>query len=970
MATDDPGKIQSLSDGGVVAEHSPVEPFEFLAAPATSNEFNTARLRLIPIACFRIDDVRFKFDSSFVLPAIAPQLKALNNLLQKDANKGAPLSIFGHADPTFDGNFDLNSPTHQGGDEYNKTLSGRRAIAIYALLVRDAAIWNNLFSNRFGGDDWGEDSIRTMLDSTDPPAPSAGQGSSSSSFSSSATSADSAKNARARDIAHDSGQRQQLFLKYMNLLCEDLKLDKSKDFLARGAGPDQKGDVQGCSRFNPLLLFSQEDELEFKLGEQKKDKALLKTRNANNAPNRRVMVLVFRKGSQVVPSKWPCPTFKEGSAGCKKRFFSDGDTRRSTHAPGLDRKFTESKDTFACRFYQRISDNSPCQAATGLFGKLFMQVFDLDGRALLAKRKYTIRLSGDTDPTFTGVLNDDGILLHEFVPDGNYVLKVDGCDDESPMIVLDPSDPIPTVRCLETAALKVFITTTDGVPIEGAIVNVNGIGELKSDPDGVADFGLVKPGEFDFRATKADFVPDKGVTKDSASSSLVGGSDSSFFADVISLNDSANGKVLVANRKAKPVATLNAKKAPTVIKEIKGQLPGTRGLRSPATNGLPPSILPSSNSDSSTPVDAVTLIRSDLELTLEAITEPPGQPVTWSVVPNQSPATAPAFTPDAGGTKVQVKTDRSGSFSAVATVAGSTLRWNFVVVSVEVDVAKAQVKTAPFSAFEDAAVHIKSRPNPQGFNVPPDKVAAIVGDFVFGKQAWESELTVKLVGGGPQGNLGIDKVTPRYLQNLTGDFLAARYDKGAIGRSGLTNTPLGRILDAAGVAGSEPGPIVGVTPPPLVRPRWPVITEPGMVNVSFPNPADKSVVTIKMGDSPASGAFDAKISNSAGTQFATRLEGFLKFAAAVACWSTEAPNTIVVHAVTEWLADYNGRVEFPNGKSAAPEYKADFAHMTIVTPWGLIGAATGGLDAAHAGFETRNPLATTATNSAGQNNQF
>src|SRR5580704_440565 len=187
MAADDPGRIQSLSDGGVVGEHSPVEPFQFLAAPATSNEFNTARLRLIPIACFRIDDVRFKFDSSFVLPAIAPQLKALNNLLKKDANKGAPLSIFGHADPSFEGNFELTSPTHQQGDEYNKTLSGRRAIAIYALLVRDTAIWNSLFATRFGGDDWGEDSIRTMLVATDPPASSPPEGSSSSSSASSSS---------------------------------------------------------------------------------------------------------------------------------------------------------------------------------------------------------------------------------------------------------------------------------------------------------------------------------------------------------------------------------------------------------------------------------------------------------------------------------------------------------------------------------------------------------------------------------------------------------------------------------------------------------------------------------------------------------------------------------------------------------------------------------------------------------------
>lgn len=961
MAADEPGRIQSLSDGGVVGEHSPVEPFQFLAAPATSNEFNTARLRLIPIACFRIDDVRFKFDSSFVLPAIAPQLKALNNLLKKDANKGAPLSIFGHADPSFEGNFELTSPTHQQGDEYNKTLSGRRAIAIYALLVRDTAIWNSLFATRFGGDDWGEDSIRTMLVATDPPASSPPQGSSSSSSASS--SSDSASNSRVRDIAHDSGQRQQLFLKYMDVLCGDLKLDKSKDFLARGAGPDQKGDVQGCSRFNPLQLFSKEDELEFKLGGEKQDKAVLKTRNANNAPNRRVMVLVFRKGSQVLPSKWPCPTFKEGSSGCKKRFFSDGDTRRSTHVPGLDRKFTDSKDTFACRFYQRISDNSPCQAATGLFGKLFMQVFDLDGRALLAKRKYTIRLSGDTDPTFTGVLNDDGILLHDFVPDGNYVLKVDGCDDESAMIVLDPSDPVPTVRCLETAALKMFVTTTDGVPIEGATVNVTGLGELKSDPDGVADFGLVKPGEFDFRVVKNDFVPVQGVSKDS-SSGLVGGS--SLFADIISLNDSSNGKVLVANRKAKPVATLNAKVAPTVVKSINATLRGTFSTRTPLPKSLGVRSLASSSSSVSTPIDAVVLVRCDAEAELEAVTEPPGQSVTWAVVANQSSATPPAITPILGGTKANLKLDKAGSFSASATIGSSTILWNFVVVGLTVDVANAKINTR--DTFVDGGIFLKTHPNPQGFNLPKDFFSAFVGEFAFGKHAWDSEVTVKYAGGGPKGDVGLAKITPFYSQNITSSDVRGKYDGGAKGFNHLKQdlTFDKRILDVGGPAGSGPGPQIGITT--QGTPQWPVTTAPGMVNVSPLDPATNSRV-VKMGDSPASGAFQKQIRNlsTLKTQEITHIEGFTKFLAAIVSFSEDAPNLVVVHAVSEWLADYQGHVEFPF--VGDPHYVKDFGHMSIVSKWSEVGPATGGMDAGNAGFEIFGPLATTVSNQP-QDNEF
>jgi hypothetical protein len=357
MGNDKQGSIHSASEGGVLGKHPDPDPFQFLVGPSTADEFNTARLRLIPIACFRIDDVRFKFDSSFPLPDVKAEMTSFSDLRKNDPNvTGAPLSIFGHADPSFQGNFELGSTTAHSGDDYNKTLSGRRAIAIYAMLIREPSFWNTLFSNHLGGDVWGEDSIRIMLDQTDPPANAAPSPSNSSQSSS-----DSARNSRVRDIANDSGQRQQLFLKYMNLLCGDLRLDKSTDFLARGAGPDQKGDVQGCGRFNPMLLFSAEDEARFKQAFAKKDDPTLRDeRDENNRINRRVMILIFRKGSQVLPTKWPCPTFKEGTAGCKKRFFSNGDVRRSTHTPGADHKFVDSHDTFACRFYQRISDGSPC----------------------------------------------------------------------------------------------------------------------------------------------------------------------------------------------------------------------------------------------------------------------------------------------------------------------------------------------------------------------------------------------------------------------------------------------------------------------------------------------------------------------------------------------------------------------------------------------------------------------------------
>ena len=134
MGNNQQGTIHSASDGGTAGTLAPVEPFKLLVGPATSNEFNTVRLRLVPIACWKVDEVRFAFDSSFVTPEIKTELQMLSDLRSHHASKDPatgrdllpPLSIFGHADPV-------------GHDDYNKALSGRRAKAIYALLIFNSA---------------------------------------------------------------------------------------------------------------------------------------------------------------------------------------------------------------------------------------------------------------------------------------------------------------------------------------------------------------------------------------------------------------------------------------------------------------------------------------------------------------------------------------------------------------------------------------------------------------------------------------------------------------------------------------------------------------------------------------------------------------------------------------------------------------------------------------------------------------
>jgi outer membrane protein OmpA-like peptidoglycan-associated protein len=323
------GLIHSALDGGVSGDHPVSSPLQFPVGPATANQHNRITMPLIPIACWRVDDIRFAFDSSFVLPEGKEEIDELARLIKRHTLTNArqvaqvpPLSIFGHADPI-------------GNDDYNKALSGRRAAAIYGLLTRRTEIWEDLYSNHntftsaAAGDKWGLAALKTMGRMLTP----------------------------AQEIKTDPGAagRKKLFADYMDMLCGEFRVDPNGGFLSQGGDPAGKGDFQGCGEFNPLLIFSQEDNARF---EQDKDKT---ERDLANASNRRVMVLLFRIGSLVDLAKWPCPRAKEGASGCHRRFWSDGDARRNTRLPDTPRRFTQKLDTFGCRFYQRMTTGSPCQ---------------------------------------------------------------------------------------------------------------------------------------------------------------------------------------------------------------------------------------------------------------------------------------------------------------------------------------------------------------------------------------------------------------------------------------------------------------------------------------------------------------------------------------------------------------------------------------------------------------------------------
>ena len=356
--------LPRIVDGALASEHTAPPRLLAFVGPTTGAEFNTIGERLIPKGCFRLEDLRFEFDSSFILPDVAPEMVLLADLIDQHtlelpgppAQKiRPPLSVFGHADPV-------------GNDDYNKKLSGRRATAVYAMLVRDTDLWEDLHSQPQGGDNWGHKSVQTMLGALghDPGPADAHQ----TPQSRDAVKAYQTSNGLPADGLAGPATRKALFRDYMDFLCGPrLLLSKEKDFLGRHKDPQGKADYQGCSEFNPVRMFSEEESQRFAKAPDKTE------RNSENAPNRRVMILLFAPGRKVNPQFWPCPKAKEGVGACKKRFFPDADKRRSFQAQR--REFDKTKDTFACRFYQIISDDSPCERFLTTF---VIRVYDLAGK--------------------------------------------------------------------------------------------------------------------------------------------------------------------------------------------------------------------------------------------------------------------------------------------------------------------------------------------------------------------------------------------------------------------------------------------------------------------------------------------------------------------------------------------------------------------------------------------------------------
>ncbi len=142
--------LMDVSSDGIVAGHPARTSRPKLVAPATGEELNTIEPLLVTVGCALVPDRQFEFESSFIKPGAKGSFRRLVRLLKSKPD--CPLSIFGHADPV-------------GQDSFNKILSGRRAMAVYAVLVHDTEIWEKqLYKKPHGNDDWRIRSLQIILD--------------------------------------------------------------------------------------------------------------------------------------------------------------------------------------------------------------------------------------------------------------------------------------------------------------------------------------------------------------------------------------------------------------------------------------------------------------------------------------------------------------------------------------------------------------------------------------------------------------------------------------------------------------------------------------------------------------------------------------------------------------------------------------------------------------------------------------
>ncbi|MGH9405034.1 MAG: carboxypeptidase regulatory-like domain-containing protein [Terriglobia bacterium] len=423
-----------------------------------------------------------------------------------------------------------------------------------------------------------------------------------------------------------------------------------------------------------------------------------------------------------------------------------------------------------------------------------------------------------------------------------------------------------------------------GNPIQGVTVALEGQGALGlTDSSGNYDFGTHPAGTYSVFAKKDGFTPAPANQSKSAPSGVV-----TQFIIVLQ---------------------------PPRVTQIAAAVPGTKSRRTPSKNLGNNVLRPSSSADESLKGNAaVILVRGCTSVELSAQTSPADQPVTWNVKPNENKESAPAWS-STGTNKIKLSTDKTGSFSVIATLYDSKVVWNVIFVWVNID-PSTSIITKKENQFWD-----KSQ---AGW------VTFLSGDFTPSKLPWQAQVSAKLVGGGAKGSIGIDKIHLKVLQNGTADTVTGHYGAGDTAAHDEPSLP---ILDNNNASGSLPPPY---------------LTDASVFKVT-PNDTGASR-TVWAGDAPADGL--PPNHNVSGNPL-TAVTGGYGFQTAVGSISDDAPNSLVLHAMTTWNVDFKGKTFTSHG---ILRYKPDGPSVRKDAAFSLVSPATGGQDACDAGFEVMGPI--------------
>jgi outer membrane protein OmpA-like peptidoglycan-associated protein len=381
-----------VTDAGIVYRY-PDRRRRLRIVPTTGETVNTVAVETwpSPTACVRLEHGRFAFDSSFPHPSLANELSRLFAVRSPSDAQGDKLAVFGHADPI-------------GDEAYNKTLAGRRARAVYALLTREPATWDALHQDASHGDRWGIESLYTCLAALGyEPGPPSARATDAFHAAVRAFKADHGLHA---DPQVDRDTRLALFGAYMDCLTGNEagtgRAYAASDFVGEGREPRLRGAVQGCGERNPAMVLS-EDETKELAPDSRRDERIHTQR-----VNRRVLIFLFRPSDVESMSLWECPSADAGPDGCAKAAWSNRDERL---APAAKRRLVNRHGkTFGCKFYDWIARLSPCEA---LRVTVNVWIRDRDGVPYADPVDYELRAgslvrAGRTDP--------DGKLVEEDVP--------------------------------------------------------------------------------------------------------------------------------------------------------------------------------------------------------------------------------------------------------------------------------------------------------------------------------------------------------------------------------------------------------------------------------------------------------------------------------------------------------------------------------------------------------------------------